>query len=368
MNSLARRSDIEKCADKIRNQIQTNRWDSKLPNVVKLADELKVSQLIIRSAVEILDNEGIVKLANDGYSRDIVALPQPIQKKFRIVILMSEPAKDQVANFQQLLLALQHQLEDEGFVPVLNDEMLAYAEKDVSRMASVVEWLPADAYIIISAKREISEWFASYSKPCLGIFGHGGGLPIARVGSNKSVAMSEALEYLIGLGHKRIVLLNRGQRRIPRFGKMERTFIGGLEAQGIETSDYNMPDWEETSEGFYQMLEKMFKNDPPTAILTDEMIMWTAAQQFLAQKKILVPQEVSMISLDDDPLFRWCIPAVSRFKWEGAPIVAHTLRWAESVQKGEVDIEQTFFPAKFVIGGTIAPPPLESVVDIRTTA
>jgi hypothetical protein len=64
--------------------------------------------------------------------------------------------------------------------------------------------------------------------------------------------------------------LARGVRRKPRPGSFEQAFLDELEALGIPTGDYNLPDWSESPEGFHQLLAALFRHTPPTALILQE--------------------------------------------------------------------------------------------------
>jgi len=357
MKPLKRRSIIEQSAEHVRTSIKNKTWTGRLPGVVKLAEEVGVSKLTMRAALRILEDEGIVVLAENGYSRHVASHSDVSKKNLRIGFLLAEPLGEQVAQFQQVVLDIQHQLEDSGLEVFLYSDTLRSLRHDPGRVEEAVSMTPVDACIVVGGSYEVLEWFSNQSLPCLALFGRGGSLPIARVGPQKTDAIIEAVQFLIKLGHKRIVRLVRGDRREPSLGYTERLFLKELEAHGIETSHYNLPDWEETPQGLSKLLEQLFKVTPPTALITDEVPVWVATQQFLASKQILIPEHVSLISSDYDPTLFWCDPAISHFSWESDPIVRHVVRWVHGVKQGKVDTKQKLYPASFVKGGTIGPVP-----------
>lgn len=55
------------------------------------------------------------------------------------------------------------------------------------------------------------------------------------------------LRRLHELGHRRIVLLVREERRKPYPATFEQAFLDGLKELGITTGPYNLPDWGMTS-------------------------------------------------------------------------------------------------------------------------
>ena len=64
-----------------------------------------------------------------------------------------------------------------------------------------------------------------------------------------------ATRELIGLGHRRIVMLARPRRRLPERGASERAFLDELATGGVAPGPYHLPDWEESIEGFRMCLE-----------------------------------------------------------------------------------------------------------------
>ena len=108
---------------------------------------------------------------------------------------------------------------------------------------------------------------------------------------------------------------------------------------------------------FHRCLDSLFRHTPPTAIFIDEMPLFIAAQQHLAQLGILAPRHVSLICLDPDPAFAGRKPSVAHIHWDSRPIVRRIASWADNVARGKDDRRQSFTKAEFVEGGTIGRAP-----------
>ena len=143
--------------------------------------------------------------------------------------------------------------------------------------------------------------------------------------------------------------------RVPDPGQSENAFLNELESNGIPPSSYNLPDWTESVDGLHSRLESLFRVTPPTALIVDEAPVFAAVQQFLAQRKILVPQDISVVCTDADATFAWCKTSVAHIRWDSKPLVSRIVRWAANVSRGKKDLRQTVTPAKFVTGGTMGP-------------
>jgi LacI family transcriptional regulator len=218
----------------------------------------------------------------------------------------------------------------------------------------MVRQIQADAWVVIAGSGEILEWFSQSGIPTLAMFGRRQNVTIPSVGPSKVQAIMEGTAELLNLGHRRIVLITRKVRRLPKPGKAELAFLKTLAQHGVQPSDYHLPDWEETVDGFYARLESLFRISPPTAMIIDEAQFFIATQQFLAKRRLMIPQDVSLICTDYAEIFEWCRPQISHIRWDTQPVVRRVVRWVNKLSRGKADVRQVLTPAKFVRGGTIA--------------
>jgi len=214
---------------------------------------------------------------------------------------------------------------------------------------------PAYAWIVVAGSRELLEWSAAQATPCLALYGRAEGLPLASTGPDKLSAYLAATRQLLDLGHRRIVMIVRNARRMPTPGKVERAFLDELAASGISTGDYNLPAWEENPKGFFKLLESLFGLTPPTAMIISETAQFIATMEFLARRRLHVPEQVSLVSANDDAAFGWCLSGIAHICSDPKPIVRRVVRWASSVRKGSPDRKSITIPAQFVSGGSIGP-------------
>jgi DNA-binding LacI/PurR family transcriptional regulator len=227
----------------------------------------------------------------------------------------------------------------------------------VEKVARFVEKHPADAWVISAGSREILEWFSSQSVPAFANYGRFTGLPIAATTAQKTTALESALHRMVELGHRRIVLLARGERRKPEPGLFERHFLSQMAALGLPTGSYNLPDWNDHPVGLRACLDSLFRHTPPTALIVAEMQIFQAVQQYLARRGILIPERVSVLCTYPDLSFAWCHPAISHIRWDHRQVIQRVLKWAHHVACGKADRRQTQIKAEFVEGGTIGPAP-----------
>ena len=77
------------------------------------------------------------------------------------------------------------------------------------------------------------------------------------------------------------------------------------------------------------------------------------AQQYLAQRGILAPRDVSLICGDPDPAFDWCSPSVAHIRWDARVAVRRIVNWTDNVARGKDDRRQLAIKSSFVDGVTV---------------
>ena len=346
-------SHAEQVAEYLQQQLKHGRWRDRMPGVLRLERDLGVNRNTLEAALRLLETRGWLEAQGAGRSRQIVVRENEAPPSLRVALLYyerSDPGRG-------YMIDLLHRLEEAGHAPFSAGATLIDLGMRTRRVARLVEDTEADAWIVVAGSREILEWFSGQEVPAFALFGRRRGLPIAAAGPDKPPAMADLTRRLIELGHRRISLVARRERRLPTPGGTEQAFLDELEAGGLPTGEYNLPDWDETVSGFQQCVDSLLRLTPPTAIITDEAPFFTAAMQHLARRGIRVPEDISLVYCDADPHFEWCDPASSHIRWDSRPVVRRMVRWAEQVSRGKEDRRQTLTKAEFVEGGTIGPAP-----------
>jgi len=352
MSYLRIRSATGQLADYLKDEIRAGRWTDRMPGESWLMTHLQVGRGTVRAAMAQLEEEGILSACGQGKRRRIVMSEDAFApRKIRVRIFPYEKQDRGDIDSSSLLAELLAAGMDADFA----GKSLKELGMQVDRVARFVKRNPADAWIVSAASREVLEWFAGQAFPALAMYGRQGELPIAAAFPMLIPGQTAAVQRLIELGHKRIVMLTREERRKPQLSRPEQIFIDQLEAAGITTGDYNLPDWEESREGLGRLLDALFRVSPPTALFFQEAQLFIAARSHLADRGITAPRDVSLVVADDDPSFGWCDPIPSHIRWDYRPVVRRIVRWARNVAAGKDDRRKIGTESEFVEGGTIGP-------------
>jgi DNA-binding LacI/PurR family transcriptional regulator len=357
MRPLQRISLPERVAAHLREGIRQGRWGGPFPGEQQLASELDVSRHTVRRALQILEKEGVLGGQGHGRSRGITAAGAAAasQRPLRVNILRHDARLTDDPQTSMVLIEIMHSLEAAGHQVTCLKKSQIELKHDFARLTRHLAQTPADAWVVECGSNPLLEWCASQPTPCLALYGRTEGLRLARTGPDSVPAYQVATRQLIALGHRRIVLIVREGFRRPMPGGCELAFLRELKGHGIPTGGYNLPDWEENSEGFNRLMESLFKTNPPTALIIEETCWFIAALAFLVRRGIRVPEQVSLVSGGCEAIFDVCHPRFAHMHWDNRLIVRRVVRWVDAVRKSRADRKTINIPAEFVPGGSIGP-------------
>lgn len=350
-NALRVRSASEQVADHLREELSRGTWSGTMPGETQLLANLGVGRDTIKAALTLLEQEGL--LVNQGPSRRRrIVLPESLKaSSLKIGILVY----DENDRSSRSLIELFHSLIMQGHMAFFATKTLEALRMNQQRVASFAKKTEADAWIVSAGPRDVLEWFAEEKTPVFALYGGRIGLPIAGTGPNNLPAMRTAVQRLVQLGHHRIVSLsNRGCHEDgPSYLKW--LIFDEMEAHGIAWNSYNYPSWNKSQHGFRKCLESLFAHTPPTALIIEEAPYFFAVLQFCADRKLRVPEDVSLICSEHAASFDFANPPLAHIAWDYRPMVRRMVLWADNIARGREDKRQNHIKARFIEGGTIGP-------------
>lgn len=343
----------EQVAFALRDGIRKGHWKEEMPGRNALAAQLGVNHKTVDAALKWLEKEGLLERQGVGRGRKILRNGEGGGQQLRVMILAYEKC-DWRSDY---LVEIVHRLQSAGHVARFAPKTMRDLGMKVERITRYVGKVDAEAWIVVAGSREVLDWFAQQSVPTFGLFGRLIHVDLAGTSPLKAPAYRKFVSRLVELGHRRISMLTRADRRRPSPGFLEQHFLDLLGEYGIPTGPYNLPDWDDTPEDFRRCLDSLFGRTPPTALIISEASLLIAAQQHLAIKGILSPRDVSLICGDESSAFDWCHPTIAHIRWDQEPIVRRVVRWTDQVSRGVDKRNKTATKAEFIEGGTVGPAP-----------
>jgi len=351
MNPFHPLSTVDQLAAHLRTEIQGGGLSGEMPGVAQMGKKLSVWTTTVVAALEILKREGLLKTRGERRRCEILGSDQGQRAGVQVKMLLYERG-DVLDEYSMEFL---HRLNERGHHLEFAAKTLKNMRFNVKRISELVERTGGDAWVVQAGSREVLEWFSTLPIPSFAMFGRQSRLPMASLATLKSPAVGEALRRLVVLGHHRIVMLVREERRKPTPGLLQGRFLEELKSLGIKTGPFNLPDWSDDPQGLHRCLDTLFKHTRPTAIFLGEPALFFSTQQYLLRRGIVVPRDVSLISLDAHPSFAWFHPEVSHIRADTLRQMRRIVQWVDNVANGRLDHKETLIRAEFVEGGTIGP-------------
>ncbi|MFK7849844.1 MAG: substrate-binding domain-containing protein [Akkermansiaceae bacterium] len=356
-NALRIKSASEQVADHLREELIRGTWSGTMPGETQLLAKLGVGRDTIKIALTLLEKEGILINQGPGRRRRI-SLPKSLKTSpLRIGIL----CYDENDRASRTLIELFHSLIERGHTAFFAGKTSEQLGLNVQRISRLIENTKADAWIVSAGPRDILEWFVKRKIPVFSLFGARIGLPIGGIGPNHGPALREAVRKLVKLGHRRIVSLNNRGRHTDEPGYTDQLIFEEMETESIPWSSYNFPSWDNDQDGFRRCLDSLFAHTPPSALIIEEPTYFFATLQFCGDKKLRVPENVSLICSEHAASFDFAKPSLSYIAWDYRPMVRRMTQWADNISRGKEDKRQTRIKTNFVEGGTIGPAPSSSI-------
>ncbi len=346
------RSAAEQVSDCLRDRIKRGRMQGRMPGVHPIAEELGVHHTTVADSFRQLEKEGYLKSEGVGKPRSIVLPSVAGGVRLKVAILLYEPQDIGT----QLINELRHQLDRAGQDTVVAAKSMVELDFKVSRIKNLVKRTQADAWLVIAGSKPVLTWFAEEEIETFALFGYSPER-ISHSAPAKGPIIEQLTQRLLELGHERIVMLIGEQFRGPQMSLLARIFLETLEGHGLVPGDYHLPDWSYDRGSLQKCLTNLFQVTAPTALIVDDPLLISTIQQFANQRKLSIPQDLSLACLEGHPSFNWMEPTLCRLESNFDGCIRHAVRWVNRLAKGDNERFIGVTKAKFIEGGTIGPAP-----------
>jgi DNA-binding LacI/PurR family transcriptional regulator len=363
-NRLNRSTLTEQVAGLIRTGLRNGRWLTRMPGQGALSKEFGVSGKTVYSALNLLMDEGL--LVSDGNGRGALitgkgarGVPGKAPKRMlRVGVLNMLPIKDIPPGDYSDLIRLMQDLEHDGHSATLIGFPAGKDPRKTGYLAKLVRETQADVWLVHMGTHEVLEWFCKSGVTALAMGGHHADLPIPKIGVNLAGGVAHAVRRLTAMGHRRIVFIAPAIWRRPEPGRSVKAFVRAMEEVGIRTSEFNLPEWEESREGLALLLDSLFRVTPPTALIAIAPHASAGMLGWLLAHGLRVPQDVSVVARSMVPGVEWCVPGVdvATMESDDSAFWRRVRKWVADVAEDRIHREEIAFDIKLVEGNSMGPP------------
>ena len=159
--------------------------------------------------------------------------------------------------------------------------------------------------------RDVAEIVSSFERPVACIYCYSSSANAYSFFVDDETAAFQATEHLIRLGHRRIAVLTGPVDSLPSQSRLRGYQKAILQNDIVINPHYfQVGDW--SQESGYELAKRLFSlRSHPTAVFSLNDYMAFGVLQAAKEASLSVPEDVSVIGFDNQPVSRYCTPALS---------------------------------------------------------
>ena len=299
----------------LRDSLQAGIWKDFLPGEHDLCARFHVSRPTVRSALLQLEHEGWLK-RQPGQRRALVAnrVNPGLAPLNRQVVLLSPLALPQIsANALLWVDALRDQVGAAGYRLEFHTTQASAVQHPALRLESLARRLRPAAWVLYQSSAEVQAWFSERGLPAIIAGSRHPRVDLSSVDIDYAATCSHAVGLLAGKGRRRIALL------MPRSGcagdlDSEAGFITAAQKFQGDGMQASVTYHDDSAADICRTLDLLRRGDSPrTGLLVAKPLNVITAVSHLLRCAVKFPQDLSLISRDDDPAVERLVPAVTRY-------------------------------------------------------
>ena len=352
MNRLPQKlSLVAQAAAVILEEIASGRWIGSLPGEHELCAQLHVSRRTVRAALKQLGRSGAIKCRH-GQRREIVN--QRARKKSvsnRVLVLMPEPlqASSPLAVF--LIGKLREHLTEAGYVLETHASRVPFRARTPQELESLAKTLHPAGWVLLQSTEAMQRWFVTRGLPCVVVGSRYDGIALPSVDRDYSAVCHHAVNQIVARRHKRLVLLCP---QPPSAGDVI-TVAGFREAVNkVAGLEGIVQEHDGSVASICAQVDKlMSRAQPPTAFLVCRAHHVLTVMGHLLSTGVKVPDDVAVISRDDDSFLQDVVPTVARYSHNQSVFAARVSRVVMGMLRGELRTEDYKIMPLYIPGRTL---------------
>ena len=288
-------------------------WSGQLPGEHELCGHLHVSRVTVRKALAELEREGWLCSAQ-GKRRRILAPTRHVSAANLRVILLTEMPLHRLHPFTIYWMdCLREQLNEAGYQLETHVGPAAFGSKSAQTLEQLQKQFRPAGWVLFRSNERIQQWFSHQAMPCVIA---GSRYPTVRLPSvdlDYRAACRHAVGQFLKRQHRHLVFLNPASGGAGDL-ESEQGFLEAAKAQGTAEVHAVVVRHDGTVPGICKQLDLLLKQPGrPTAFLVSRPAFLLTTMSHLLRKHVRLPDDMALISRDDDSMLESMVPTVARY-------------------------------------------------------
>lgn len=351
-------------ASALREEINRGVWTEWLPGERALTEMLQVSRKTLRKALGQLRSAGLITTEHGLGNR---ILPRngesgKSRQDSSIIALLTPEALEQMRPYTSLWVNhLRTLLAKKGMQLLTFNGQKYFSRHPDKALARLVAQTPAACWLLANSTDATQRWFAEKRIPSVVAGSCHPGIDLPQADLDHYALCRHAAGVMLGAGHRRVALLNE---RSGRAGDLESEagFIAGVRKSPHPEAVPLVIYHEHSPASLSRALQRLIENaHSPTALLVSNGASYLTVVSVLAQRGLRVPQDISVVSRDDEPFLGFLVPLPAHYAASPNVFAKKLMKPLMQSAAGEAVVpRKTLIFPNYVKGGSLTPPPRES--------
>lgn len=343
---------VAQTAALVMEEVQAGRWAGWLPGEHKLAAQLQVSRKTVRAALKQLSREGVIR-RNKGRRTEIVkkAAIRHLESN-RVVLLQPGPLQSLNPLVVFLVDQLRNHLTKAGYVLDIQASRVPYRARGTQWLEALAKSLRPAGWVLFNSTEPMQRWFADRRLPCVVVGWCHKGIDLPSVERDFAAVVQHAVNQFVVRSHKRLALLTP----CPAPAGDVVTVAAFCEAAARAGSGVTgiVQEHDGQVANLCARVDRLLAlPEPPTAFLVSTARHTLTVLGHLLSTGVRVPQDVALISRDDDSFLDAVVPSVARYHHSEELFVSKISRAVSEVVQGNMRVKDYRIMPTFIKGRTL---------------